>query len=190
VGGLGAGVGRHHQEVANRFGNPSIGPAFEYNETSVAFAGMWLFTPLPVFNTRRGETLQRKAEWQRAKQEAIQFEVQAQQDVQAALARLADARAWAASYENEVLPTLSRGLKEMEKLLAQGDPGADVLRLIDVQRRYLRALDLALDARFEVSQALADLAAAVGDPSLVIAPPPAPPTPPAPPAQALPLPRL
>ena len=50
---------------------------------------------------------------------------------------------------------------DLDKLFAQNDPGVDVLRIIGVQRNYLRTLDAQLDAQFEVSQARADLAAAV-----------------------------
>jgi cobalt-zinc-cadmium efflux system outer membrane protein len=161
---------RWRLECANRFGNPSIGPAMEYNETRVTFMGMWLVTPLPLINTRRGEIQQRQAEWQRTRLELAQAEFQAQQDVDAALARLADARAWANDYEKNVLPSLQRSHQDLEKLFAAGEPGVDVLRLIDVQRKYLRAYDGSLDALFEVSQATADLAAAVGDPSLAVGP--------------------
>ena len=35
---------RYRFECANRYGNPSVGPAMEYNETSVTFVGMWLVT--------------------------------------------------------------------------------------------------------------------------------------------------
>jgi hypothetical protein len=38
--------------------------------------------------------------------------------------------------------------------------------MIEVQRNLLRAADAYLDARFEVSQAAADLANAVGDPAV------------------------
>jgi cobalt-zinc-cadmium efflux system outer membrane protein len=165
-------------EYANRFGNPSIGPAMEYNETSVTFVGMIFQTPLPVLNTRQGEIQQRKAEQQRALMDLVQAEVQARQDVEAALMRLAQARAWANSYQKDVLPSLDRSRQQLEKLFAAGEPGVDVLRLIDVQRKYLKAYDSALDARYEVCQATADLAAAVGDPSLAagpsLPPPPAP----------------
>jgi outer membrane protein TolC len=159
---------RWRLEKANRFGNPSVGPAMEYNETSVYFMGVWAVTPLPVINTRRGEIQQRQAEVVRARQELFQFEVQARQEVQAALARLADARAWADGYRKEVLPDLERARKELEKLFARGEPGVDALRIFDVRRRLLKAYDGYLDALFEVSQARADLAAAVGDPSLAV----------------------
>jgi outer membrane protein TolC len=165
---IGEAEARWQLECANRFGNPSLGPAMEYNETKVTFVGGWLVTPLPIINTRRGEILQREAELVRARQELTQFEIQTQQDVQAALARLADARKWADSYEKEALPNLSSTYEDLQKLFTRGEPGVDVLKLIDVQRRYLLSYSAFLDARFEVSQALADLAAAVGDPSLAL----------------------
>jgi outer membrane protein, heavy metal efflux system len=159
---------RWRLEKANRFGNPSVGPATEYNETRVYFVGIWVVTPLPLLNTRRGEIQQREAEIQRARQELTQFEVQARQEVRAALARLSDAQAWAESYRKEVLPDLERARKEMEKLFARGEPGVDALRIFDMRRRLLKAYDGYLDALLEVSQARADLAAAVGDPSLAV----------------------
>lgn len=159
---------RWRLEKANRFGNPSVGPAMEYNETSVTFVGLWMVTPLPLINTRRGEIQQRQAEIQRARQELAQFEVQAQQDVQTALARLTDARAWVDNYRKEVLPQLERDRKELEKLFNRGEPGVDALRILEVRRRLLKAYDGFLDALFEVGQARADLAAAVGDPSLAV----------------------
>jgi cobalt-zinc-cadmium efflux system outer membrane protein len=155
-------------ENSNRYGNPSVGPAMEYSETRVTFVGMVLSMPLPVLNTRRGEIQQRDAERVRAQQELAQFETQALQDVQAALARLANARVWADSYEKEVLPNLARSRQELEKLFAQGEAGVDALRVIEVQRRYLKAEDSSLDAFHELSQASTDLAAAVGDPALAI----------------------
>jgi cobalt-zinc-cadmium efflux system outer membrane protein len=155
-------------QVADRFGNPSVGTFFEVNETNVVFIGAALGTPLPLFNTRRGEIMQAQATAARAQAEVRQFEIQSGQDVQAALARLAEARKWVDSYTTEVLPNLRKALADMNKLFEQNDPGVDVLRVISVQRNYLRALDAYLDALFELSQARADLAAAVGDPDLAL----------------------
>jgi outer membrane protein TolC len=155
-------------QVADRYGNPSIGPAFELNETKDSFMGVWLFTPIPVLNTRRGEIMQAEAMVARAQADVRQFEVQSTQDVQAALVRLAEARKWADSYTAEVLPNLKKAVEDTNKLFQQGDPGVDVLKVIGVQRNYLRAFDAYLDALFELSQARADLAAAVGDPALAL----------------------
>jgi outer membrane protein TolC len=150
-------------EVANRWGNPSIGPAMEYNETRVTFMGAWLVYPLPVLNIRRGEILLRHAERDRVMEDRRRVEVQTTLDVRAALARIREAQKWADYFGKESLPTLQKTMESFEKLFALGEPGADVLRLIDVRRRLLRARDSYLDALWELSQARADLAAAVGD---------------------------
>jgi cobalt-zinc-cadmium efflux system outer membrane protein len=153
-------------QVADRFGNPSIGPRFEINETSDTFVGVVISAPIPVLNTRQGEILQRRADVARARADMQATEVQVAQAVQAALARLIEARKWADEYPAAVLPDLEKARQDMERLFAQNEQGVDVLRVIGVQRNLLRATDAYLDARFEVSQAHADLAAAVGDPAL------------------------
>jgi outer membrane protein TolC len=155
-------------QVADRYGNPSVGTFYELNETNVVFVGAALGTPLPIFNLRRGEIMQAQATAARARAEVRQFEIQAGQDVQAALARLTEARKWVQSYTDGVLPNLRQAVKDTNALFEQNDPGADVLKLLGVQRNYLRAFDTYLDALFEVSQARADLAAAVGDPTLAL----------------------
>jgi outer membrane protein TolC len=67
-----------------------------------------------------------------------------------------------------VIPGLEASLVEINKLLRAGE--VDVLGVIDITRKLLRARDAELDARWELYQAQADLAAAVGDPTLAIAP--------------------
>ena len=159
---------RYRLQMADRFGNPSIGPTFELNETSDTFVGISLAFPIPVLNTRQGEIQQARATLARALADVKQFEVQSDQDIQAALARLAEARKWVDSYKGVALPNLRQAVKDMNKLLEQNDPGVDVLRVLNVQRNYLRAFDTYLDALFELSQARADLAAAVADPGLAL----------------------
>jgi cobalt-zinc-cadmium efflux system outer membrane protein len=153
-------------EVSNRFGNPSVGPAMEYNETRDTFVGVWMVWSLPVINKRRGEIMQRQAERSRAILAGQQAEFTVRQDVQAALARLADAEAVVQTFRNETLPALRTARESLDRLFTQGEPGVDLLRLLDVRRRVLRSRDAYLDALFELSQARADLAAALGDPSV------------------------
>jgi len=166
-------------QVADRFGNPSLGPAYQYDQSKTTFIGLQGSIPVPLYNTHRGEIQQQQADLVRVTLELHKVEVQVQQDVQAALARLASAAAAVTAYEKEILPNLRAGLASMEKLFLQGDPGTDVLRVIDLRRKLLRARDGYLDALWEVSQAVADLAAAVGDPGLAVTPcpPPVPHTP-------------
>lgn len=163
-------------ERANRWGNPSLGPAMEYNETSVVFVGAWLVTPLPVLNTRRGDIMLRQAERERAAADERRVEIQTALDVRAAVARIREAQRWVNYFSTESLPVLQNTMESFEKLFAVGEPGVDVLRLIDARRRLLRARDSYLDALWELSQARADLAAAVGDLTFAIGTPVAPPT--------------
>jgi cobalt-zinc-cadmium efflux system outer membrane protein len=155
-------------QIADRFGNPALGPRYEINETRDNFVGVVISAPIPVFNTKRGEILQRQAGVDRARAERQQTEVQITQAVQAAFGRLTEARKWADEYPAEVLPNLEKARQDMERLFAQNEQGVDVIRVIGVQRNLLRATDAYLDARWEVSQARADLAAAVGDPAFAI----------------------
>jgi cobalt-zinc-cadmium efflux system outer membrane protein len=154
-------------QVADRYGNISFGPSYELDNTQVNYIGFAFFAPIPVLNTHQGEILQSKATVARSMADVRQIEVQSELEVQAALKRFAEARKWADSYANEVLPNLKKSTQDMENLL-KNDPGVDVLKVIDVQRNYLRAFDAYLDALLEISQARADLAAAVGDPALAL----------------------
>jgi outer membrane protein TolC len=153
-------------EVANRYGNPNIGPVVEYNESRVAFMGVQATFPLPVLNTHRGEIQQREAERTRAVLDLRQNEVVVRQDVRAALARLEQARRWVNTYRRDIVPGLEKHFQDMQKLYEARAGGAELLRVLDVQRRLLKARDVELDAIFELRQALADLALAIGDPSL------------------------
>jgi cobalt-zinc-cadmium efflux system outer membrane protein len=155
---------------ADRYGNINIGPAYEYDPTRINLIGVQFTRSLPVFNTHKGDILQREAERGRAAAELRQTEVQIQQDMQAALARLTNARDGLNVYDKEILPNLNKNFEAMKKLFAEADPGADLLRLIDIRRKMLKAQDGRLDALFEVRQAQADLAAAAGDPSVAVGP--------------------
>jgi outer membrane protein TolC len=162
---------RLNLETANRYGNPTIGTAYTYDPTRVNLIGGQIKFPIPVANTHRGEILLREAERNRSALELRQTEVAIRQDVQAAADRLAAALALAATYRTQVLPNLEKALKGLQELFGQADPGVDLLRVIDVQRKRIQGRDAYLDALFAVRQALTDLAAAVGDPSLAICPP-------------------
>jgi cobalt-zinc-cadmium efflux system outer membrane protein len=159
-------------EIANRFGNPVLGPAFTYDPTRVSSGGVQLNFPLPVLNTHRGQIQQRQAEEAKAVLVLRQTEIQIRQDVEAALQRLATARAGAEIYRTRILPGLQKGLADMEKLFLAGQPGVDVLRIIDMRRKWISARDSYLSALWEVSQAEADLVAALADLSLAGLPAP------------------
>jgi cobalt-zinc-cadmium efflux system outer membrane protein len=153
-------------EIANRYGNPNVGPAYEYDPTRVNLVGVQFTLPLPVFNTHQGEILQRRAERDRAGLEMQQTEVAIRQDLHVALIRLERAREGVRVFQKEVRPSLETALKDIRRLLELDPANVDVLRFIDVQRKLLKARDGELDALWELRQAQADLAAAVGDPAL------------------------
>jgi outer membrane protein TolC len=155
---------------ANRFGNPSFGPFFEYDPTRVSTVGARLSMPLAIFNSKKAEIRKAQTDVAKIHAEVQTLELQASQDVQAALARLADASHWAEGYQTEVLPNLVQARDELENLFARNDPGVDLARLLTVKRGYLKASENLLDARFEISQAEADLALAVAEPALAIGP--------------------
>jgi outer membrane protein TolC len=161
-------------ERSDRFGNPVMGPAYTYDPSGVHSFGAQFNVPLPFYNVRRGEILQRQAERDRAILDVRRTEVLVRQDVAAAIARLKDARAWVETYKKEVLPNLQKSLDGIEKLFAEGDPGVDVVKVLDIRRKLLQARDGYLDAVWEVTQAREDLAAALGQPLLDILPKTAP----------------
>jgi outer membrane protein TolC len=154
-------------EVANRFGNPALGPTFEYNESSAHFIGAVLIVPIPVLNRHTGDIRQREAERDRAMLELRDTEVKILQDVNAAVKRLEVAGKWAEMYRKTIVPELKTSVEVVEELFKTGQQGVDVLRLNDVRRKLLHARDGYLDALFELRTAQADLAAALGDPALL-----------------------
>src|SRR5262249_40516474 len=117
-------------------------------------------------NAPRGDILQREAERDRAYLDLRQTEVTVQQDVRSAVSRLEAAQARAELYRLRILPDLRKAIEDMQALFEAAAPGVDILRVIDVQRKYLGALSTYLDALFTVHQARADLVEAVGDPAL------------------------
>jgi cobalt-zinc-cadmium efflux system outer membrane protein len=154
--------------VADRYGNPNVGPAYEYDPTRINLIGVQFSVPLPVLNTHRGEIYQREAERVRAALDLRQLEITIQQDLIAALARLTAARGWADTYRSQVLPELQKSLDALQQLFTVGEPSADLLRILDVRRKLLKAREGYLDALWEVVQAKVDVAAAIGDPTLAL----------------------
>jgi outer membrane protein TolC len=159
---------------ANRYGNPTVGPAVAYDPSKISMVGAQVSVPVPVANAGRGQVFQGAAEHALAAAQLRQAEVDVRQDVAAGLARLAAAEQRAEQFRTRLLPDLRRAVDDMEKLFRAGEPGVDLLRVIDVRRKLLRARDGYLDAVWSVRQARADVAAAVGEPALgLIAPEPA-----------------
>jgi len=157
---------------ANRWGNPSVGPIYTYDPSGVNSFGVQVNLSLPLVNTHRGEILESEAEQAQAALFLRQAEVNVRQDVAAALARLAKAEQRAELIRTNSLPALRLAVQKLLELFKGGDPSVDLLRVIDVRRKLLRAQDNYLDALWGVSQARSDLLSAIGEPVLGLSTPP------------------
>jgi len=155
-------------QIADRFGNPNIGPVYEFDPSRLSYVGGQISVPIPIFNLKTGEIQQLRAQVAQAQAFLRQTEVEIRQDVSAAVQRLTEAQSWVTNYQQEVLPTMRKSLENMETLFKQGQPGVDVLRVLEVRRKLLRAQDGYLDALLVYTQTLADVALAVGDPALAM----------------------
>ncbi len=157
---------------ANRFGNPSVGPIYTYDPSGVNSFGIQVNLSLPVVNLHRGEILQSEAEQAQASLFLRQAEINVRQDVETALARLNTAERRAELFRSKILPDTRQAVQDLERLFKAGDASADLLRVIDVRRKLLRARDSYLDALWGVSQARSDLLGAIGEPVLGLSTPP------------------
>jgi outer membrane protein, heavy metal efflux system len=155
---------------ANRCGNPSLAPFFSYDNSRVSTIGGRISFPIPILNVRRGEIMKAQTDVAKVNSEVHQLELQASQDVLAALSRYAAASKWVAAYEKEVLPDLYQERSRTQELFTKNDPSIDLARFITVERAFLKASETLLDARFELSQAQADLALAAAEPQLALGP--------------------
>ena len=153
-------------QKSDRYGNPSVGPFYEFDNSRTTFVGAQLTMPLPVLNCRPGEIQQAEAKLSQSRQYLRQTEVEIWQDVTLAAANVAETQKWIESYRGDILPSLRKGFEDTNLLFQQGQGGVDVLRVLDVRRKLLHAEDGYLDALLAYTTALADLAQAVGDPGL------------------------
>ena len=152
---------------ADRIPIPSIGPAYERNETGAVFYGVALTSPVPLLNAGNSLVGQREAEyhrdcvaWQQARQLVATQVVatlvkwnQAQQAAQRTQARFEPIR----------LQT-----ERMERLYGAGQ--TDLLKLLQVRRRFIEARNVELDTIWQTTQAYADLLSATGGTPLLSAP--------------------
>ena len=158
---------RRDLEEADRYGNPNVGFAYEKDPTATELIGAQVVLNIPVVDDHRQLIRRRELEVQRARVDVDAQELGVRQDVRAAISRLDSARRAAQLYGGKVLPEL-KGIREgVERLFSMGDPAADLLRVIDVRRRQIRAVEGYLDALWEAREALIDLAAASGDLTLL-----------------------
>ena len=144
---------------ADRIPIPSIGPAYERNETGAMFYGVNVTTTVPMLNLGNSLVAQREAEHHR---DCVAWE-QARQQVAAQV--LAVEVKWTQAQQvaqrtHERLEPIRAQTERMEWLYNAGQ--TDLLKLLQVRRRFIEARNVELDAAWQAMQAYADLLAATG----------------------------
>jgi cobalt-zinc-cadmium efflux system outer membrane protein len=144
---------------ADRIPIPSIGPHYERNETGAVFYGLSFSTPVPILNAGNSLVCQREAEYRR---DCVAWE-QARQQVAAQV--MAVEVKWtqavqAAERTHQRLEPIRRQSERMERLYEAGQ--TDLLKLLQVRRRFIEARNVELDAAWLAIGAYADLLAATG----------------------------
>ena len=149
---------------ADRIPVPSLGPAYEKSETKESFYGIALTSSVPLLNTGKTLVVQREAEYHRDAVVVDQWCQRVRTEVRSSLARreqarqlLVRSREWARSIDAEAW--------RMRDLYDAGQ--ADLVELLEVQRRHLEAESSRLDSLWRSTQAYADLLAALGAASLL-----------------------
>jgi len=151
---------------ADRIPIPSIGPALERNETGAVFYGVTVTSPVPLLNTGSSLVGQREAEYHR---DCVAWEQARQQvatQVFAVLVKWNHAQQ-AAERTHARFEPIRTQTERMERLYAAGQ--TDLLKLLQVRRRFIEARNVELDTIWQTMQAYADLLAATGGTPLLSA---------------------
>ena len=147
---------------------PSLGPVYERNESGAVFYGLALSSPVPLLNTGGPLVGQREAEYHR---DCVAWEQARQQvaaQVLAVLVKWNQARQ-AAQRTHARFEPIRTQTERMQRLYDAGQ--ADLLKLLQVQRRFIEARNVELDTIWQTTQAYADLLAATGGTPLLNSPP-------------------
>lgn len=144
---------------ADRIPIPSLGPVYERNETGAVFYGLALSSPVPLLNTGNPLVGQREAEYHRDCVAVEQARQLVATQVLAVLEKWNHAQEVAERTHARFEPTRTQ-TERMQRLYDAGQ--ADLLKLLQVQRRYIDTRNVELDAIWQTIQAYADLLAAAG----------------------------
>ena len=151
---------------ADRIPVPSLGPVYERNETGAVFYGLALSSPVPLLNAGGPLVSQRQAEYHR---DCVAWEQARQQvaaQVLAVLVKWNQARQTAQRTHARFEPIRTQ-TQRMQRLYDAGQ--ADLLKLLQVQRRFIEARNVELDTIWQTTQAYADLLTATGGTPLLSA---------------------
>jgi cobalt-zinc-cadmium efflux system outer membrane protein len=156
---------------ADRIPVPSLGPAYELNESGESFYGVAVTTPLPLLNTGAALVRQREAEHHRDCVALEQARQQVATQVAAALAKWTQVRDAAVRAEARLGPIAAQA-GQMQRLFEAGQ--ADLVKWLQVRQRLIEGQGAALDTQWQSVQAYADLLTALGSAPLLATLPKAP----------------
>ena len=171
---------------AERIPVPSIGPAYERNETGASFYGLAISSPVPVLNMGATLVRQREAEYHRDMVVLEQLRQRTVLQIKTAQVRWNQGLQLVAR-TNAIQQPIQAQAARMDRLYEAGQ--TDLVKLLQVRQRLIEAQNTQLDVLWQAAQAYADLLAAVGVTPLIDSLSPSPQGPDAPfPAAALPQP--
>jgi len=153
---------------ADRFPITSIGPVYERNESGAVFYGLALSSPIPLLNTGSSMVGQREAEYHR---DCVAWEQARQQVATQVLAVLVkwNQAQQAAERTHARFEPIRTQTDRMQRLYDVGQ--TDLLKLLQVRRRFIEARNVELDTIWQTIQAYADLLTATGGTPLLSASP-------------------
>jgi cobalt-zinc-cadmium efflux system outer membrane protein len=149
---------------ADRIPVPSLGPAYELNETGESFYGLTLTTPLPLLNTGAALVRQREAEYHRDCVSLEQARQQVAAQVGAVLAKWTQVRDSAARAQARLEPIAVQAGR-MQRLFEAGQ--TDLVKWLQVRQRLIETQGAGLDTQWQSIQAYADLLVALGSAPLL-----------------------
>ena len=147
---------------ADRIPIPAVGPVYERNETGAVFYGVAVTSPVPLLNTGSSLVGQREAEYHR---DCVAWEQARQQVATQVLAVLGkwNQAQQAAERTHARFEPIRGQTQRMERLYAAGQ--TDLLKLLQVRRRFIEARNVELDSIWQTTQAYADLIASMIEPA-------------------------
>jgi len=144
---------------ADRIPVPSIGPAYEQNETGASFYGIAITSPIPVLNLGQTLVRQREAEYHRDCIALEQSRRQVEAQVRSVLTKWSQALESAAQTRARSEPIRVQA-ERMERLYEAGR--ADLVKLIQVRGRRIEAENAQWDAIWQTTQAYAEVLMTLG----------------------------
>jgi outer membrane protein, heavy metal efflux system len=153
---------------AERIPIPSIGPVYEKNESNASFYGVALSTPIPILNAGGKIVRQKESEYHRDVVSLEQTKQKVVTQVKTAVIRCNEARRLL-DQTIAINAPLQEQVARMERLYNAGQ--GDLVKLFQVRQRLIEAENIRLDAGWQMTQAYADLLAALGATPLVAAVP-------------------